>query len=114
MPAKSTIAKHVNLVLPGYRRSMEDHVGRIDELKNHHLSRCNEVLNILRKGSRNAFQIASDMTWRIAYPIWDMFPVSQKWFAMGEVIAHLRYLENKGMIRRETGAFNGVFPSSLL
>ena len=31
----------------------------------------------------------------------DDFPVMQKWFASGETIAHLRYLEDKDMITRE-------------
>ena len=41
------------------------------------------------------------MTWDIVYDSWDLFPVSQKWFAMGEAISHLKYLEEKGAIRRE-------------
>lgn len=91
----------VNLVLPGHRRRIDDHIGRIEELKNHHQKRSDEVLNTLRKGSMNAYQIASRMTWDITCPVWEMFPVSQKWFATGEVIAHLRYLENRAMIYRE-------------
>lgn len=54
----------------------------------------------------NAYQIASRMTWDITYPVWDIFPVSQKWFATGEVIAHLRYIEDRKMIHRET--YDGV------
>jgi glyoxylase-like metal-dependent hydrolase (beta-lactamase superfamily II) len=101
----------VKFVLPGHRRPMEDPAERIEELKNHHQKRSAEVLDILRQGSLNAFQIASRMTWDITYPFWEMFPVSQKWFAMGEVMAHARYLENRGMIRRETSA--GVIHFSL-
>jgi len=41
------------------------------------------------------------MTWDINYKSWDMFPVSQKWFATGEAIAHLRFLENNGEIKKE-------------
>jgi hypothetical protein len=41
------------------------------------------------------------MQWDIVYDSWDFFPVSQKWFAVGEAIAHLKYLEEKGMVRKE-------------
>jgi hypothetical protein len=42
------------------------------------------------------------MTWDIACESWDQFPVAQKWFALGEAIAHLRYLEQDGRIVRRT------------
>jgi hypothetical protein len=41
------------------------------------------------------------MTWDITYDSWDLFPVSQKWFATGEAISHLKYLEEKGAVRKE-------------
>ena len=31
-----------------------------------------------------------------------MFPVTQKWFAIGEVLAHLKYLEEEGTIQKQT------------
>ena len=50
----------------------------------------------------NAFQVASKMTWDMSYESWEQFPVTQKWFATGEAIAHLRYLERKDMLLRKT------------
>ena len=41
------------------------------------------------------------MDWDLSYKTWDEFPVQQKWFAIGEVIAHLRYLEQKNLVKRE-------------
>jgi len=41
------------------------------------------------------------MSWDVIYEAWDMFPVSQKWFATGEAIAHLKYLEERGKIQKE-------------
>jgi hypothetical protein len=41
------------------------------------------------------------MTWDIVYDSWDLFPVPQKWFATGEAISHLKYLEEKGIIQKE-------------
>jgi hypothetical protein len=50
----------------------------------------------------SAFQIASNMTWDIVSENWDQFPAPQKWFATGETISHLRYLEEAGRLTRWT------------
>lgn len=91
----------VDRVLPGHRRLFDNFRGRIDELKNHHALRLQEALDILdRQSPQTAFDVASKMTWDLVAKSWDDFPVAQKWFATGEAISHLRYLENKGKIRR--------------
>ncbi len=92
----------VKLVLPGHRSRFEHHKERIDELKKHHETRANEVLSILEQGSQHTYQVASQMTWDMSYEHWHEFPASQKWFASGEALAHLKYLEDEGKIRRET------------
>ena len=92
----------IDLVLPGHRSLIDNPAARIEELKKHHALRLNEVLTILKKGPMSAFQIASQMTWDIVCESWDQFPVAQKWFATGEAISHLRYLEEDGRIVRIT------------
>jgi len=92
----------VRLVLPGHRTSFTNFRERIEELKHHHEVRANEVLAILEKdNSADAFHIAAQMTWDMSYESWELFPLMQKWFATGEAIAHLKYLEEEGKIRRE-------------
>jgi glyoxylase-like metal-dependent hydrolase (beta-lactamase superfamily II) len=91
----------IELVLPGHREIFRDPKERIQELKHHHRERLDEIISILGKGKKSAFQIASQMSWDIVYDSWDLFPVPQKWFATGETIAHLKYLEGKGIIRKE-------------
>jgi glyoxylase-like metal-dependent hydrolase (beta-lactamase superfamily II) len=90
----------IDLVLPGHRRLLTDHCARINELKMHHENRLNEVLEILKTGAQHAFQIASQMTWDLAAKSWEHFPVAQKWFATGEALSHLRYLEEEGKVSR--------------
>jgi glyoxylase-like metal-dependent hydrolase (beta-lactamase superfamily II) len=92
----------VDLVLPGHRRLIQNHRNRIAELKRHHRARLGEVLTILEQGPLNAFQIASQMHWDIDCESWGQFPVAQKWFATGEALSHLRYLEEEGKITRRT------------
>ena len=100
----------IELVLPGHRGTFTNWRERIQELKHHHQERLNEIISILGKGKKRAFQIASEMSWDILYDSWDLFPVPQKWFATGEAIAHLKYLEGKGMIKKEIPE-QGIFYS---
>jgi glyoxylase-like metal-dependent hydrolase (beta-lactamase superfamily II) len=90
----------VDLALPGHRSLFRNCKERIEELKRHHQERADEVLSILGKDAKHAFQVASEMTWDIVCESWGRFPVTQKWFATGEAIAHLIYLEAKGMVFR--------------
>jgi glyoxylase-like metal-dependent hydrolase (beta-lactamase superfamily II) len=90
----------VTRTLPGHRRLMNDPRPRIAELQAHHRARLGEVLAILAGGPRNAFDIAARMTWDIQADRWEDFPVAQQWFATGEALSHLRYLEEEGKIAR--------------
>jgi glyoxylase-like metal-dependent hydrolase (beta-lactamase superfamily II) len=91
----------VELCLPGHRSIIVEFRKRIAELIEPHRARANEVISILERGSRNAYQTASQMSWDIVARSWEDFPIMQRWFATGEAIAHLRYLEEKGLIDRE-------------
>jgi len=91
-----------DLVLPGHRRLIKRPADRIDELKQPHARRLAEVLSILNGCSMNAFQIASKMTWDFVSENWEQFPATQKFFATGEAISHLRYLENAGKLIQKT------------
>ena len=91
----------INLVLPGHRNLLHHHRQRIAELKKHHEGRAEEVLSILEKGKQSAYQVASQMTWDIDCDVWEDFPLPQKWFAAGEALAHLQYLQGQGRVERE-------------
>jgi glyoxylase-like metal-dependent hydrolase (beta-lactamase superfamily II) len=91
----------VELVLPGHRRLFRNYRERINELKDHHENRIDEVRQILVEGPKTGFQLAAKMKWDIDCDSWEQFPVAQKWFATGEAIAHLRYLEQQHKIARE-------------
>jgi hypothetical protein len=87
-------------VLPGHRGIFKDHRQRIRQLIHHHGERLNEVRKVLENGSATAFEIASQMTWDIKVASWDDFPTIQQWFATGEIISHLRYLEEEILVQR--------------
>lgn len=90
----------VDRVLPGHGELFTNCMERISELKEHHRERAEEILSVLSNGPKSAFQVAAGMKWNIEGS-WEQFPMEQKWFATGEAIAHLKYLEEEGMIIRE-------------
>lgn len=90
---------NIEFVLPGHRRLFKNYKERIEELKNHHKKRLDEIISILKDKKLNAFEVASLMTWDINIERWEKFPIAQKWFAHGEAIAHLLYLKNQGLVK---------------
>lgn len=94
----------IELVLPGHGCVFKNYKERINELRNHHEERLCVVASLLGKRGITAYQTASRMHWdgTDKYESWDGFPILQKWFATGEAIAHLNYLQEKGMVRKRS------------
>lgn len=87
----------VKLALPGHRMTGDYHQ-RIQELKEHHKIRLAETYQIVKEHpGLSPYEIAGQMSWQIRARNWEEFPPAQKWFAVGECMAHLDYLceENK-------------------
>lgn len=89
----------VDLVLPGHRRIFTDCRGRIEELLAHHKQRAEEALTIVGGEPKTGYQVAAGMTWDMVYKSWEEVAPAQKFFATGEAISHLRYLECQGLIQ---------------
>ena len=91
----------VEIALPGHRKPGNYHA-RIDELLLHHEKRIDEALKIVKSESGlNAYEIAGRMTWRIRAENWQVFPIIQKWYAVGECLSHLDYLRKRGKVYRD-------------
>ena len=59
----------------------------------HHKIRLEDTIDILaKKQNLTAYQIASFMKWSMRGKCWEDFPITQRWFAVGETMAHLDYL----------------------
>lgn len=96
-------ALEVDLILPGHRKVFRDFQGRITELKKHHDHREREIASFLStngEGGKTAYEIASAVTWNISEP-WEQFTAELKWMALAETLAHLKFMEHQGKIRRE-------------
>jgi len=89
----------VQLLLPGHRRLLNNHRRRIEELKAHHSERLNEIMTQLEEGEKSVYEITPFITWDIKCDSFDDLPPQQKWFAFGETLAHVLYLEAEGKIK---------------
>ena len=91
----------VTVPLPAHRQVHMDFQTRCQQLIAHHGTRCQEVLTILSSGEpMTAWDVAAHMTWRIRARNWEEFPTPQKWFAVGEAMAHLDHLIALGQVAR--------------
>lgn len=98
----------INLALPAHRKNDMDIYERIDQLINHHEVRLKEVTDIVKDSPGiNAYDTAGRMRWSMKGKSWEDAPLQQKWFAVGEVLAHLDYLEEERKVfkRLEDGIF---------
>ena len=62
----------------------------------------NELRTIVIQTPKTAYEIASKMAWDIKADNWSDFPIAQQWFATGETLSHLRYLEFDGEIQEHS------------
>lgn len=82
------------LVLPSHGMPYYGMHARVDELRDHHEERLSTTVNLLRE-SKNALDLS-----RAMFP--HITGLDDIGFALGEVIAHVNYLVNKGAVTENT------------
>jgi glyoxylase-like metal-dependent hydrolase (beta-lactamase superfamily II) len=87
-------------VLPAHEHRFVDLPARVAQLKAHHQARFDEVVSAIRDGLTTTWAIAARMTWNKP---WDQIQGFMRRAAVGEALAHLRYLESRGLIREHIG-----------
>jgi len=90
----------VDVVLPAHEEIFKNHRERIKQLEDHHKQRLNEIMNGLKSERLTAYALTSRMHWNVHYKSWEEFPPFQKYLALGETVAHLSFLEQKGLATR--------------
>jgi len=85
------------LVLPSHGLPFRGAHARVAQLEAHHEERLAELLDACREAPRSAADVL-ELLFRRKLDTHQMF------FAMGEAIAHLHYLERAGGLRRDVGA----------
>ena len=84
---------------PAHRAETGDLRQRTAELKAHHARRLEDALRtVAETPGLTAYEIAGRMRWSIRCRSWEDFPLTQKFFAVGEAMAHLDYLEVRGRV----------------
>lgn len=103
---------------PAHRSAGQDTHKRIDEIIDHHGQRLDEIYQaVCDTPGLCAYELAGLIKWSARGLAWKDFPPHQCWFAMGETMAHLAYLADKGqLIRNEAYSVVRYYPatSSLL
>ncbi|MBI4495425.1 MAG: MBL fold metallo-hydrolase [Deltaproteobacteria bacterium] len=97
----------VALVLPGHGPIFANHRERISELKRHHEARLEELVKGLAGGPRSLRQLIAGLRWHQGP--WEALPPLLRFFAFGEVLAHLENLEGWGRVVRKTMGDGFVF-----
>lgn len=89
----------LRVILPGHRNIIDNPTERIDEIISHHYDRLQEVLDAMEYNKEYTVEeIGSNITWRIRNTNWKDFPITQKWFALGETMSHIDYLAHQDLV----------------
>jgi glyoxylase-like metal-dependent hydrolase (beta-lactamase superfamily II) len=91
----------VAVVLPAHEEIFMNYQERIRQIKNHHEQRLAQIMEELKGESLTAYTLASKVHWNVNYKSWNEFPSFQKYLALGETVAHLNLLEQKGLAKRD-------------
>ncbi|MFI5364095.1 MAG: MBL fold metallo-hydrolase [Candidatus Binatia bacterium] len=97
----------VDLVLPAHGGIFSDHRHRANQIIQHHQYRMQEMLDIVRRRPRTAYEVATQaFSFDIDSPITIQFP------ATFETLAHLEYLRSIGKVAREDEREQTVYRAS--
>ncbi len=81
----------ISLILPGHGEEILDPKGLIKKLFNHHEERMNNIIQLLSREDKTAFQIATELFPNI--------PAFEVFLGVSEVLGHLEILREQGKIR---------------
>jgi glyoxylase-like metal-dependent hydrolase (beta-lactamase superfamily II) len=87
-------------VLPAHEHRFVGLSARLQQLRQHHVERFAEVVGAIEAGVTTAWDIAAHMHWSRS---WDQIEGFMRRAAVGEAMAHLRALEERGVIREVLG-----------
>lgn len=88
------------LVFPAHRGPVKNLRTRVDEILEHHYDRLDEIIGVLSAKPMCAYETAERVKWHFDEGRFARYPATQKWFAASEILAHLEYLYQQGMLER--------------
>ena len=87
----------VDIVLPGHGEVFSNLARRVGQLKQHHFERLAEMEQLVMAGYHDLIAITANAHWK--YPNWHSWAVEQKFFSLGETLAHLVHAVHMGTLR---------------
>lgn len=107
-------ALEVRELYPAHRTETGDLQERAAQLKAHHARRLANALDMVRESpGLTAYELAGRMSWSIRCRSWEEFPLTQKFFAVGETMAHLDRLAILGEVHfQELQGKRRYFPTT--
>ena len=87
-----------DLVLPAHGAPFSGLQERVAYLTAHHEARLEEIYGLVATGHAGLIDISSHAQWR--YPDWASWALDQKFFSMGETMAHLIHLVSEGKLQQ--------------
>lgn len=91
----------IEIMLPGHGGIIRECRQRIEGLKEHHRRRSLDVRRALIDNGSTAYGVASRVRWSaIDGEGWDGLPLVHQFFATGEAFSLLKFLEEKGQVRK--------------
>jgi glyoxylase-like metal-dependent hydrolase (beta-lactamase superfamily II) len=94
----------VDLVLPAHGGIYTDHRHRANQIIQHHHYRMQEMLDIVRRQPRTAYDVATQ-----AFAFDSDSPLTVQFPATFETLAHLEYLRSIGKVARDEGGEHIVY-----
>ena len=88
----------IDIVLAGHGTPYSNPAERADAIIKHDHERLKEIYELVAQGHADLIDISSHTKWR--YANWDKWPIDQKFYSMGETMAHLVYLVEKGKVKQ--------------
>lgn len=109
---KKTQELEIETCFPAHRKNEMCVYERIKQIQAHHDFRIAQTLSIITETpGLTAYQIGAGLSWSMRGRNWEEFPIQQKWFAMGETIAHIDYLRLRGKVdKREADGIFRYYP----
>lgn len=87
----------ISTAMPGHGDIIKAPARRADEIIEHHRSRLSEAKSLLSVPA-TLYDVARRMSWRTSASSWELMSPYEKYFAIGEALAHLRHLEVIGEV----------------
>lgn len=89
-------------VAPAHEYRFDTLKTRVDQIRQHHEERLEEILRVIKTGLGDTqWQISANLSWSRG---WDSITGIMKFAALGEVAAHLEVLEDRGLITSQSNA----------